>query len=323
MSPERTTLESFRAKLKGDKARFFTEHAIPIDAQFYLPRDSTAKHEKLPCIIGFLGWTCTYELGAILLDEVDRLTRAGYAALLLNYRGYGESGSCSGQPKDVTPLEEVEDVRNAITYVQQRPEVDPERIGLLGVSFGGGISAYTAAVDERVKVTVAQWGCSNGYRWLKGQWRHYEFVDLLKVIKEFEIKMVMQGKIEYRDDLEWLCWDAKEAEWEKGWKQAGTIGGNIPFTYVRGILNFNAEEVVHKISPRPIFFIHPEVEKVIPCEESIAMYEKAREPKELWIIPKKEISFHFDVYQGLGADKGYWPEVVMPKTIGFFDRFLK
>ncbi|MGH7883535.1 MAG: dienelactone hydrolase family protein, partial [Candidatus Dormibacteraceae bacterium] len=55
-------------------------------------------------------------------------------------------------------MEQVEDVRNAITFLSQRVEVDPDRIGLLGWELGGGIVIQAAAEDERVK-SVA---CLNG-----------------------------------------------------------------------------------------------------------------------------------------------------------------
>jgi uncharacterized protein len=54
------------------------------------------------------------------------------------------------------PAEQVEDVRNALTWLGSQNEVDPERIGLWGSSFGGGIVIYTATFDRRVKAVVAQ-----------------------------------------------------------------------------------------------------------------------------------------------------------------------
>ena len=75
-------------------------------------------------------------------------------ALVFDYRYFGDS---EGEPRhQLFPLEQVEDVRNAITWISDQPEVDSRRIGLWGTSYGGGIVIYTATWDRRVKAVVAQ-----------------------------------------------------------------------------------------------------------------------------------------------------------------------
>ena len=44
----------------------------------------------------------------------------------------------------------VEEIRQSVTYLQQRPEVDPARIGMTGISFGGITTFYTWLVDDRI-----------------------------------------------------------------------------------------------------------------------------------------------------------------------------
>ena len=46
------------------------------------------------------------------------------------------------------------DALRSIEYLQLRPEVDPGRIGCVGLSYGGTMTLYTAALDERVKCAV-------------------------------------------------------------------------------------------------------------------------------------------------------------------------
>jgi hypothetical protein len=50
----------------------------------------------------------------------------------------------------------VEDYRNAITWVCEQPHVDPDRIGVWGTSFSGGLVAYVGTFDRRVRAIVAQ-----------------------------------------------------------------------------------------------------------------------------------------------------------------------
>ncbi len=70
------------------------------------------------------------------------------------------------------------------------------------------------------------------------------------------------------------------------------------FHLAKGALHYDIHEVepgddIREISPRPIMFIHGELDKVTDPEDSIAMYKKAKEPKEMWIV---EGAGHVDAY---------------------------
>ena len=67
-----------------------------------------------------------------LLGVAESLVEAGYSALIFDLRAHGESEG------EFVPYggPEAEDVKTAVSYLQTRPEVDPERIGSLGWSLG-------------------------------------------------------------------------------------------------------------------------------------------------------------------------------------------
>src|SRR5437868_1762389 len=75
------------------------------------------------------------------------LSEMGYVVLRFDMRGCGKS---EGEHGRVICLEQVEDTRNALTFLAQHPSVDPARIGVIGSSFGGAVAIYTGGVDERV-----------------------------------------------------------------------------------------------------------------------------------------------------------------------------
>ena len=66
-------------------------------------------------------------------------------------------------------LEQVEDTRSALTFLRKHPAVDPERIALIGSSFGGAVSVYAGGVDERVAAVISNGGWGDGERKFRGQ----------------------------------------------------------------------------------------------------------------------------------------------------------
>ena len=88
-----------------------------------------------------------------LVDEGHILARAGYVTLAIDYRSFGES---EGEPRGhLVPLDQVEDFRNAISFLPgRRRRAQAHRY--LGLQFAGGFVIYTAAVDRRVKAVVCQ-----------------------------------------------------------------------------------------------------------------------------------------------------------------------
>jgi dienelactone hydrolase len=105
------------------------------------------------------------------------LAQNGIVALTIDYRGWGRSGAhlYLGERVDtydkmrfseqtpelvfrrgrIDPDHQVQDLRNAITFLQGAATVDPARIGVLGVGLGGGHVVSVMSMDARVKAGVA------------------------------------------------------------------------------------------------------------------------------------------------------------------------
>ena len=110
-----------------------------------------------------------------------RLVELGCVALIWDYRGVGES---EGEPGRLYPLEQAEDIRNGLTFLENNRKVDPDRLGLLGFSFGAGMVPYVAGIDERVKCAISVAGWGDGKRWMQSIRRYYEWLDLLGQIDD-------------------------------------------------------------------------------------------------------------------------------------------
>lgn len=87
-----------------------------------------------------------------VLDQAAAVARAGYSVLLLDARGHGDSG---GHAMDFGWFGDL-DVAAGIDLLASRPEIDPQRIGIVGFSMGAEEAIGAAASDERIRAVVAE-----------------------------------------------------------------------------------------------------------------------------------------------------------------------
>ena len=82
-----------------------------------------------------------------------RMAQLGYVAIAFDHTSFGES---EGEPRlNEDPFMKAEDAKSAVTYLVGLPQVDPERIGVVGVCGGGGYLPLAAASDPRIKVLAS------------------------------------------------------------------------------------------------------------------------------------------------------------------------
>ncbi|MEU4700013.1 alpha/beta hydrolase [Nonomuraea dietziae] len=89
--------------------------------------------EKVPCVVLCHGFSGTMDR---LYPHAERFAAAGLAALVFDYRNFGESG---GQPRQFVDVSgQQDDLRGAIGFARSAQEIDADRILLWGNSLGGG-----------------------------------------------------------------------------------------------------------------------------------------------------------------------------------------
>jgi dienelactone hydrolase len=104
----------------------------------------------------------SYQHGAALA-----LARAGYITLTMEFRGFGYLGARVNAEHRLVAHNAIlggsfykavlsKDIKYALDFLLSVAEVDPRRIGITGVSFGGEMAVTYAALDERIKVVVFQ-----------------------------------------------------------------------------------------------------------------------------------------------------------------------
>src|SRR5690606_7291032 len=119
--------------------------------------------EPCPVLVQGPGWLGTM-CSRLTEPYHQAFAERGYAVCTFNYRGWGDS---EGERGVIHPRLQVEDIRNVITYVDGRDEIDSDRIGLWGLGgTGAGNAVIAAAEDDRVRCTIVQAVVADGADWL-------------------------------------------------------------------------------------------------------------------------------------------------------------
>jgi len=122
---------------------------------------------------------------------------AGYAVLVSDYRGHGQS---DGERGWILPERMVEDLINSVTYLETRPEIDRRRIGAFGMGGLGSAAAVVAAArDARIRCVAVQSVFGDGAEWLRGMRREYEWVEFKARVAEDARTWVRDGVSELVD----------------------------------------------------------------------------------------------------------------------------
>ena len=180
---------------------------------------------------------------AELLPHADLLHRAGFAVLAFDYRHRGESGGDA-----VTMgLRERGDLLGALDELAARPEVDAERIGVLGMSMGAVVAILVAAGDPRVRAVVAECPYATNEVIMTQSLRHYYH------LPSFPIAPLAKWIIERR------------------------LGQSLD--------SVQALAAVTALSPRPLFLIADERDAVLGPQETLRLLRAAGEPKRSWLVP--------------------------------------
>jgi uncharacterized protein len=204
-----------------------------------------------------VGWFVPSENGAViimqhgykstrkeLLNEAEMMYRHGYGILLTTVRAHDHSDG-----EMITfGMNEVDDLEAWYQYLITRDDIDPNKIGILGNSFGGMLAIQYAAQNENIKALVANCAFSS-------------------------LNDTVSTSVEYFTDLPAFPFAPLIVFWAE--RETGFKTEDI-----------DATKWIAQISPRPVFLMQGGADVVISADSGQRLYDAAGEPKELWFDPE-------------------------------------
>jgi pimeloyl-ACP methyl ester carboxylesterase len=258
-----------------EQAVTFTSAGLKLSGVVHVPSGMRAGERRAAFIV--LHGFGSNKTSSNTMQPTKVLGELGYVVLRFDMRGCGES---EGEFGRVICLEQVEDTRNALTFLADHPAVDPERIGVIGSSFGGAVAVYTGGVDKRVAAVVSNGGWGDGERKFRGQHKSPEewtrFTNMLKEGREHRAKT---GK-----SLMVPRYDIVPIPPHLRNNLASNSIHSFPAETAQSMYDFRADDVVGGIAPRPLLLLHAANDSVTPTEQSIELFKRAGQPTELHLI---------------------------------------
>ena len=304
--------------VKVQKVSYPNRLQINVVANLFLPPDFD-KTKKYPAIVVGHPFGGVKEQTSGL--HAQKLAELGYVTLAYDASFHGESG---GYPRHIeVPEIKVEDFSAAIDFLSNHSLVDKNRIGVLGICGSGGYSVSAAAIDHRIKAlaTVSMYDMGRARR--QGINNVISYEQRMKILDEIGEQRTREFAGESRKDIRALPEkvDANTPPFALDFLDYyDTPRGNHPnstayysFTSLAPMMNFFPFVQIETISPRPLLFIVGE--KAVSAYFSEDAYQKASEPKELFVVPGAS---HVDLY-----DRPEYMKVSLKKLDEFFKQYLK
>lgn len=241
----------------------------------------------------------------------ESLVGAGFAVLVFDYRGFGDSGGDRGI---LSPARQLQDLVNAVTYLTTRDDVDADAIGVFGTGgTGGGNAVLLADADPRVKAAVSQVPVADGTDWLHRMRQEHEWLAFLAGLEEDRRVRVTTGQGRLVHPREEIMVPTPE-------RRATTIKADvddripnaIPLSCAEKILAYRPIDAASRLTT-PLLVIGVEGDATTPTDHAQRLYEAARGPKQLVM---QRHTTHYAAYDR------YW-EQTTPLIVDWLDRYVR
>lgn len=258
-----------------------------ITLTLHLPTPVNAKRPVIVLCHGFCG------IRDILLPPfAQAFVEAGFAAVTFDYRGFGDS---EGERGRLVPAMQIADILSVVGWAREQPELDGQRIGLWGTSFGGCHVFAAAAQDAQIKCVVSQLAFADGEAIVTGHMDDDEKQAFIATLDKMVEKQKTTGKEMFVGVNRVLSDAESKAFFEENRAQYPKMDIKIPFLTVRETLLYKPAEAAAKVNCPSLVTIAGQ-DTVNPPEQGRALYEAiGSATKKLY---EQADARHYDIYRG-------------------------
>ena len=305
--------------VKKQKVTFHSRFLIDMVGDLYFPANYSPAKKYAAIIVGHPFGGVKEQTSGL---HARKLAEIGYVTLAFDASYYGESG---GYPRRMeSPEVRVDDFSAAVDFLTNHPAVEADKIGVIGICGGGCYSVSATQIDHRIKalVTISMYDMGRARRQGIGDTQTYQ--QRMSILDEIGRQRTAEYGGAARKDIRALPEKVDENtpkfaidfldyydNPERGQHPNST--GYYSYTSLAPMMNFFPFTQIETISPRPLLFIVGE--NAVSKYFSEDAYEKAAEPKELFVVPG---ATHVDLY-----DQPEYLKITLPKLDTFFKQYLK
>lgn len=305
--------------VKKQKVTFHNRFLIDMVGDLYFPANYSPAKKYAAIIVGHPFGGVKEQTSGL---HARKLAEIGYVTLAFDASYYGESG---GYPcRMESPEVRVDDFSAAVDFLTNHPAVEADKIGVIGICGGGCYSVSATQIDHRIKAlaTISMYDMGRARRQGIGDTQTYQ--QRMSILDEIGRQRTAEYGGAARKDIRALPEKVDENtpkfaidfldyydNPERGQHPNST--GYYSYTSLAPMMNFFPFTQIETISPRPLLFIVGE--NAVSKYFSEDAYEKAAEPKELFVVPG---ATHVDLY-----DQPEYLKITLPKLDTFFKQYLK
>lgn len=274
----------------------FTSKGLVIAGHLYRP-DNISVEQKTPGIVMAGPMTSVKE--ETLPNYAEPLADAGYTVLTFDNRNFGES---EGMPRQhLNTQEQVDDLKNAISYMLTRHDIEHTQLGLCCVCMGAGYGLEIAAFDRRVNAVAL---IAGGYNTGAPMWESLSednFTEYLINLNTARQKQYETGEVQYIPIIAGppnyapAAMPAKEA-YDFYSRAAQEVAPNwvnqLTIESLEHVISWNVVEKANLVTA-PLLVVHGTTDQLLPPRYAQEVYDKAQNPKQLFWI---ETHNHVELY---------------------------